>query len=200
MTWDHPVPLGRWAALQDEAFWVPLAGIISRVVGDLGLKPEVAGTLITNGMAAGEIGHKAAKGDDWIVAPRGAELLRLSGFNYGTMIDWRAGTMCWPGTAPNQILVFWPDVERAAQQENTSPIIEHEDTLALAPPARGRPSKARDAIVADMRKAIASGILTNREMAKMKQESLAEMFGTSRKTARAAREAVLQIAPKSSVT
>ncbi len=194
--YDHPIALGRWVALKEEAFWVPMAGIVARIVGSLGLKPELAGELISTGMECGQIGHKPASGDDWIVAPRGAELMRMAGFNYKTMLDWQAGCLQWPGGSPVAVLIFWPDVERAAEERGTSTeIIEHEQTPMLLAASRGRPPRKRTAIEADMRKAIDDGVITRSQLGGLDQESLAAMFSTSRKTAVPARKNVLQIVP-----
>lgn len=138
----HPIPTGRQAALYDKELWVPLAGIVSRIMKNLGLDDRQAGDLITSGMQAGEIGHKTENGNDWIVTPRAAELVKLSGFDYETMIAWSTGTLYWAGRGSRSVvLVFWPDVERAARGEAFGPTIDGE--LVRHPPKvlKNKPSQ-----------------------------------------------------------
>ena len=177
----HPIPTGRRAALNDPAFWQPLAGLVSRTARDFGLEAEAAGTIIATGLAAGEIGHMV-NDDGWIVTPRGAELARLSGFDYDTMIDWRKGEMRRPGDMPRPILVFWPDVERAARGERLGPVIEGElaPTAALLEqvsaskrgPKGGKTDAAARAILEDLK----SGRRTVTDLRDMKQEALASLY------------------------
>lgn len=157
---DHPIPIGRRAALYDAAFWVPMAGIVSRIAHQFGMGATQAGTLISSGMASGEIGHMAEGAGEWIVTPRAAELVRLAGFDYETMLSWQTGSMGWPGAASRPVLIFWPDVERAARGEALGPIIDG-DLLPCPPKFLDRP-KPKQAVVnewiaAECKKAFEAG-------------------------------------------
>ncbi len=111
---SHPVPKARWAALKDDAFWVPMKGIVSRTAEAFSIDPESAGGLIADGMAAGTIAHKPMTADQfWVVAPRGADLVRQSGFSYDTGLDWGEGRMIQSGAPPVPLAIYWPDVVKA---------------------------------------------------------------------------------------
>ena len=118
---SHPIPVGRRAALHDPAVWVPLKGIVSRMVEQFGLEAEAAGGLIAAGLSAGTVGHRVANGQSWIVSPRAADLVRLSGVSYEDHIDWNGGRLCPPGGRPELLEVFWPDVERAFAADRRDP-------------------------------------------------------------------------------
>ena len=188
----HPIPLGRRAALHDRSLWMPLAGMVSRMMAHFGIEAERAGEILTAGMMAGEIGHMAEEGDDWIVSPRGAELLRRTGFDYETMIGWGSGTIRRHGGPEITVLVFWPDVERAARGKTFGPVIEGE--LAAAPPTliasggtkvkRGPKSAKTGAAAAAMLADLRGNKQSVATLRAMKQKCLASLYNVgSRDTA-----------------
>lgn len=193
MAWDHPIPQGRLAALHDEAFWVPMLGIVSRIAECFDLEAEQAGDLITSGMATGEIGHRLEDGSTWIVTPRGAELVRGAGLSYETSLDWRKGCFVVLGGKPILVSIFWPDVKRAVRLRNQPPAeisSNDQESLVLRAKTGPRPLR-RQEIVHRMTSEIALGTLNKQKLADMKHTSLESEFGASRKTCVAARDEVL---------
>lgn len=195
----HPIPVGRRVALHDPAFWRPLKGLVSSIAEHFLMDAEAAGTMLYEGMSSGEIGHRNAAPNalDWIVFPRAAELVRLSGLSYDEHINWRDGTLRPPEGKSYPLEVYWPDVERAARTPRGPAIDGKAETVAVAAlsatrkkrgPKGGITARAAAAMLANLRR----GNTTEGALRGEKQDSLAALYGVaSRSTACVAMELAL---------
>ena len=127
---------GRWVALQDETYWVPLKNIPSRIEATFEISSQEAGEVIAKGFRTGSISALDPKTGNSIGLERAMAENRL---------DWREGQLCYQGLPPISLVVHWPDVERAVRAEKSGTIIERQvapATLELLAP-RSKPSQAK---------------------------------------------------------
>lgn len=187
---NHPIPIGRRAALHDPAFWRPLKGLVSVIAEHFAMEPDAAGTFLAVGMSTGEIGHRVAAPDaqDWIVTPRGAELARLSGLRYDEHINWRDGTMHPPGGRTYPLEVYWPDVERLKRQPGGKTIEGTAEEIEFERPKTGPRPKILQTVQAKMQEALDTRAISFPDLMRLKQESLPELYGGRRATCVAARK------------
>ena len=191
--------IGEWAAIHDEAYWAPLAGIVSRIASAFGFRPGHAGEFLVAGLVDGQISA---------IDPATGHVVRLGGDMVQDWINWTDGALHQPGLPPIPLVIYWPDVEAAAGRRAALEAIAAE-RVDSAIAARAVPSSLRirrrtgpqpyvSATVEDkMRAELAAGTLTLRQLEGMKKIQLPLRFGGKETTCWQAKQRVLQTATNS---
>ena len=123
--------IGRDYALEEAGFYVPLKGLLVRVVTELKVSPEEAGHVVKSGILGGTIAWREVRSENKrhnsiVRGPRAAAIVGIERMK--RCIDWREGRWTDPDC---ELEVFWPDVRKAIGQPEQFQTIEGE----IAPPA-----------------------------------------------------------------
>lgn len=97
--------IAEWAALQNEADWVPLQGLVGRITHTFQLSRKVASELLVTGLAEHRV--RALNSNTGTVI--GVSIDTLS-----NLINWKTGELEQPGLPPIPLAVYWPHVDAAA--------------------------------------------------------------------------------------